>query len=256
MEQTSIKLEPQKKLFFASDFHLGAPSDQLSKDREKKIINWIDSIESEMCELLLVGDIFDFWFEYKKVVPKGYVRFLGKIAALVDQGIPVHFFVGNHDLWMKDYFMQELGVHIHHNQLQIQCAGKKILVGHGDGFGPGDKSYKFLKKVFQNRLANWSFQWLHPNIGVGLAQKWSSNSRLQHDKDPDPDKGEQEPILIHCKSIEENDHHDYYVYGHRHLTSFIPINSRSTYVNLGEWVNEAPYAIFDGDEMRLEQFIS
>ncbi len=254
MEEVSINIPPGKRLYFASDFHLGAPNKESSDQRERRIISWLKSVEEDMSGLFIVGDIFDFWFEYKTVVPKGYVRFLGKIAELVDNNIPVHFFVGNHDLWMKDYFEKELGVSIHHDQIRLICGQNPILVGHGDGYGPGDHSYKLLKKVFKNRLANWAFQWLHPNVGVGLATAWSSNSRLKHTSEPDLDKGENEPLYIHSKEIEQVMHHDYYIFGHRHLTSEIRINDDAKYVNLGEWVSGSPFAYYDGNQMTLTHF--
>ncbi len=256
MEEIKINLDPGKKIYFASDFHLGATNPEESREREQKIVRWLEKIRPDAQEIFLVGDIFDFWFEYKKVIPKGYVRFLGKIANLIDEGIPVHFFHGNHDLWMKDYFAKELGVTIHEDQIRLFCEEKSFWIGHGDGYGPGDYTYKKLKKVFKNRFTNWLFQWLHPNIGIGLAESWSSNSKLKHAKNPDPDMGEKEILVLYSHEIEKKTHHDYYVFGHRHITAEISLNENATYFNLGEWVTEAPFASFDGNGLILEQFES
>ncbi len=244
-----------KKVFFASDFHLGAPDEKASKLREKKIIHWLNSIQEDAAAIFLVGDIFDFWFEYKKAVPKGFVRFLGKIAELRDKDIPVVFFTGNHDLWMKDYFEKELNVPVHHNPIQLIIEGKHLLIGHGDGLGPGDKEYKVLKQIFTNNLAKWLFRWLHPDIGITLAQKWSSNSRISKiDKGENDFKGEDEWLWQYCKQIEKNQHFDYYVFGHRHIPLDLPVGNSSRYFNLGEWVSQFTYGVFDGTKFDIKTF--
>lgn len=244
-----------KKLFFASDFHLGAPSFEASKLREQRIIQWLDYVAEEAAAIFLVGDIFDFWFEYKEVVPKGYLPFLSKLSQLRDRGIPILFFTGNHDLWMKEYFTQELGIPVYHSPLEILIEGKKILVGHGDGLGPGDKTYKLLKKVFTNSLAKWLFRWIHPDLGIGLAKAWSKNSRINHStKDEQRFLGEDEWLWSYCKSLEESAPHDYYIFGHRHLPLQLPVGKQGTYFNLGEWVNQNTYLEFDGKEARLLEF--
>ncbi|NCA21853.1 MAG: UDP-2,3-diacylglucosamine diphosphatase, partial [Crocinitomicaceae bacterium] len=161
--------ENQKYTYFASDFHLGAPNDEKSRIREKRIVAWLNEIESSAKEIFLVGDVFDFWFEYKHAVPRGFTRLLGKISQLTDKGIPVHFFCGNHDMWMFDYFKNEIGVTIHNDEFRPTINGKKFYIAHGDGLGPGDKGYKFIKKVFRNRLCQWAFARLHPNFGIGIA---------------------------------------------------------------------------------------
>lgn len=245
----------QKKVFFASDFHLGAPDEKSSKIREDKIIQWLNSIEEEAAAIFLVGDIFDFWFEYEKVVPKGFIRFLGKIAQLRDKDIPIFFFTGNHDLWMKNYFTKELGIQVHQNPIELQIENKIFLIGHGDGLGPGDNKYKILKKIFTNSVCQWLFKWVHPDLGISMAKKWSGSSRITNDlKKEDTFKGEDEWLWLYCKNIEEHRHFDYYIFGHRHLPLDLPVGKSSRYYNLGEWINRSTYGEFDGKEFKIKTF--
>lgn len=250
----NIKLH-QKKIFFASDFHLGAPDDKSSKHRESLIIKWLDSIQEEAEAIFLVGDIFDFWFEYDKVIPKGFLRFLGKIAQLRGNGIPIYFFKGNHDLWMEDYFTKELGIPVFEHPIEVEVENKKLLVGHGDGLGPGDRHYKILKKIFTNPVCKWLFKWLHPDLGVRLAHKWSKNSRLTNiQKNDNEFKGEDEWIWTYCKQVEKNRHFDFYIFGHRHLPLDLPVGNTSRYYNLGEWVTQFTYGMFDGETFEIKKF--
>lgn len=244
-----------KKLYFASDFHLGAPNEAESKIREKRIIRWLDSISKDAAAVFLVGDIFDFWFEYREVIPKGFIPFISKISQLRYQGIPILFFTGNHDLWMKDYFTKELGIPVCHHPIVLSVEGKKILVGHGDGLGPGDNSYKFLKTVFTNPYANWLFRWLHPDLGIKLAKAWSSRSRITNlGKNENRFLNEDEWLWQYCKDLESRFHHDFYIFGHRHLPLELPVGEMSTYFNLGEWVTQNTYLEFDADGGKLKTF--
>lgn len=236
----------QKKLYFASDFHLGAPNETESKIREKRIIRWLDSISNDAAAIFLVGDIFDFWFEYGEVIPKGFIPFISKISQIREQGVPILFFTGNHDLWMKDYFTRELGIPVYHHPIVLSVEGKKILIGHGDGLGQGDNSYKFLKTVFTNPFANWLFRWLHPDLGVKLAKAWSSRSRITNmGKNENRFMNEDEWLWQYCKDLESRFHHDFYIFGHRHLPLELPVGEKSTYFNLGEWVSQNTYLEFD-----------
>jgi UDP-2,3-diacylglucosamine hydrolase len=245
----------QKKVYFASDFHLGAPDAISSRKREDKIIRWLKSIQDDAAAIFLVGDLFDFWFEYDTVIPKGYIRFLGKLAELRDKNIPVIFFTGNHDLWIRDYFTSELGIPVHHNPIEVQMGEKRILVGHGDGLGPGDQQYKILKKVFTNSFCQWLFKWVHPDLGVRLAHTWSNNSRIGNlQKNENEFKGENEWLWQYCKQIQESQHFDFYVFGHRHLPLELPVGKKSKYINLGEWVTQYTYGVFDGTIFLLKQF--
>jgi UDP-2,3-diacylglucosamine hydrolase len=244
-----------KKIFFASDFHLGVPNHEVSVAREKKIIAWLDSIKNEAHTIYLLGDIFDFWFEYKHAIPKGHIRLQGKLAELRDAGIPIVFFTGNHDMWMFDYFPKELGIPVYRDPLVLEVGSQRLLIGHGDGLGPGDHTYKILKKFFNSSFCQWLFARLHPNLGIGIANRWSKSSRLTNMKREDGYQGnEKEFLWVYCNEIEQKQHHDYYIFGHRHLPLDLPIGEHSRYVNLGEWVNFSTYAVYDGKTVALKTF--
>lgn len=243
-----------KEVFFASDFHLGAPDANASKIREQKIVTWLTNIKSRAGAVFLVGDIFDFWFEYASAVPRGYVRLLGKIAEFTDAGIPVYFFTGNHDMWMYDYFPREIGVQVFKKPQIWQINGQKILIGHGDGLGPGDYFYKFLKRVFQNPICQWLFARLHPNFGIGLASFLSRRSRARNLKKGGEERflGEsKEWLLQYCQKTEATQHFDYFVFGHRHLPLVYEIAPNSTYINLGEWFKSCTYAVWRAGKIHL-----
>ena len=244
-----------KKLFFASDFHLGAPSHQESKTREKRIIRWLDQISDEAAAVFLVGDIFDFWFEYGEVIPKGFIPFISKISQLRDKGIPVLFFTGNHDLWMNDYFETELNIPVYHDNKEFTFNGKTFLIGHGDGKGPGDMGYKRMKKVFTNPFSKWLFRWLHPDIGVKLAQYLSVKNKLISGAEDVKYLGEDNEWLVqYCKRKLETKHYDFFVFGHRHLPLNIDLKENSKYINLGDWIGYFTYGVFDGEKMELKEF--
>ena len=251
--QLQITHQSGKKIYFASDIHLGEPDYQSSREREARFLRWLANIERDAQALFLVGDIFDFWFEYKKVVPLGYTRFLGRIAQLTDAGLPVYVFPGNHDIWMKDYLEKESGVQIFRDKLVLDCGGKRIFVAHGDGLGPGDLKFKLLKKVFTNPFCQWLFRWLHPDIGIKIARLWSGNSRLGHqlDKKISTDK---EWLVQYARRKLEKEHFDYFVFGHRHLPKEYNISETTKYINLGDWINSNTYGEFDGETLRLQTY--
>lgn len=243
----------KKHIYFASDFHLGIPTYEKSLEREKKIVAWLDYIEPTAAEIFLVGDIFDFWFEYKRAIPKGFVRLQGKIASLTDKGIPVHVFTGNHDMWIFDYLPKELGIQLYRRPITRTFSGKKFYIGHGDGLGPGDKGYKFLKKVFENKFCQWSFARLHPNFGLWLANYSSISSRsVTGNADEKFEGNEKEWLYTYAKEILEKEHFDYFIFGHRHLPLFIEIDEKSKYINLGDWLKYFTYAEFDGEKTLLK----
>ena len=248
-------MNTNKKIYFASDFHLGVPNHEKSLDREKQIVKWLDEIKQDASEIYLMGDLFDFWFEYKHTVPKGFVRLLGKIAEIVDSGIPVTLFTGNHDMWMFDYLPKELGVTIYREPITREYNGKKFYLGHGDGLGPGDRGYKFIKKVFANRFCQWLFERLHPNFAIRMANYWSTKSRLSNGSEEEKFLGEEnEWLAIYAKEILQKEHFDYFIFGHRHIPLNIKLNSNSNYINLGEWVNYNSYAVFDGIHLELKYY--
>jgi UDP-2,3-diacylglucosamine hydrolase len=241
----------RKYTYFASDFHLGTPDVSSSRKRENEIIAWLDYIEKDAEELFLIGDIFDFWFEYKTVIPKGYVRLQAKIAQFVEKGIPVHFFKGNHDMWMFDYFQEELGIHLHSDEYCFEKNGKRFFVAHGDGLGPGDYKYKFIKRVFRNPLCQWAFARLHPNFGLSIANYFSRSSRKSgQSKDMVYAGKEQEWLYQFALSHHSSDPKDFYIFGHRHLPLELKIKD-GTYINTGEWLYAQTFARFDGNELKL-----
>jgi UDP-2,3-diacylglucosamine hydrolase len=250
----TINTSENKKIYFASDQHLGAPTAAASFPREKKFVAWLDEIKEDAEAIFLLGDLFDFWFEYKTVVPKGFVRVLGKLAALKDAGIPIYFFVGNHDLWMNDYFEKELNIPVYHTPQEFLINNKKMLIGHGDGLGPEDKGYKRMKKVFTFPLFKWLFRWLHPDIGVKLGQYMSvKNKMISGDEDAKFLGEENEWLVQYCKLKLASNHYDYFVFGHRHLPLEIKLQKDSMYVNLGDWIQHFTYGVFDTQTLILKK---
>jgi UDP-2,3-diacylglucosamine hydrolase len=253
--EISIQFEANQKIYFASDFHLGTPNKKASRERELKIIRWLDMAKKDAAAIFLVGDLFDFWHEYKTVIPKGFIRFQGKLAELADAGIPLYIFTGNHDMWMFGYYTDELGIPLFRTPQKVLVGNKKILVGHGDGLGPGDRMYKFLKKVFENKLCQWAFRQIHPDVGIRIANMWSSKSRLNSSNDETSKfLGEGEWLWAYANEVEQKEHHDCYIFGHRHLPIDVAVGENSRYINLGEWINYFTYATFDGKEFVLEKF--
>ncbi|WP_256011105.1 UDP-2,3-diacylglucosamine diphosphatase [Desertivirga xinjiangensis] len=246
----------RNKIYFASDFHLGVADYSLSRQREDKVVRWLDSIKNDAAELYLVGDVFDFWFEYKRAVPRGFIRFLGKLSELADAGVKITLFKGNHDMWMFGYLTEEMGIQIVSNELQIELSGKKFYIHHGDGLGPGDAKYKFLKKIFRSKICQWLFARIHPNLGIGIALSWSKQSRIAGMKKESFMGEKQEWLVIYSKEILQKRHIDYFVFGHRHLPLDITLAENSRYINLGEWINYNSYAVFDGEELHLKYFES
>lgn len=246
----------RSKIYFASDFHLGLAKEKDGFLRERMIISWLDEIKADAKALYLVGDIFDFWFEYKTVVPRGFIRFLGKLAELSDVGIELIFFKGNHDMWMFDYFQKELNAKIIDNEFELYDQGKCFFIHHGDGLGSGDRQYKILKKIFRSRLCQWLFARLHPNLGIGIAQKWSAHSRAAN-ADPEEFQGyEKEWLIGHSEQMfAEGKKYDFYIYGHRHLPYFIELKNGSKVLNLGEWFHSFTYAVWDGHTLELKKYI-
>ncbi len=247
------------RVLFLSDFHLGIPDEELSRIREKKICTFLDENFEKTDELFLVGDIFDFWFEYKEVVPKGFNRLLGKIAHWTDSGKKVHLFTGNHDMWIFDFFTKELGVIIYRQPQIFEWNGLRVMVGHGDGLGPGDYKYKFLKNFFASKICQWLFGWIHPDLGVGLALFFSRSSRKKTAQKEDMYFGkEQEWLQIYCNEyLQKEDSIDYFIFGHRHLPIFATLNNqKSRYINLGDWLNYFTYAVLENNKVSLLQYES
>lgn len=245
------------KLFFISDLHLGVDAKCSSLQRERLFVKWLERYGAEMKELFIVGDLFDFWFEYKKAVPQGFTRAIGSLALLADSGVKIHLFTGNHDLWIFDYLPNEIGCKLHRNPVTRLINGKKFYIGHGDGLGPGDYGYKMLKKVFTNPLAQWLFRHLHPDVGIRIAQGSSRASR-RHTGGTDAvfSTKEQEWLYQYCLEVLEREHIDYFIFGHRHLPLDLQVGTGSRYINLGEWLHYQTYAVWNGTELELHAFES
>jgi UDP-2,3-diacylglucosamine hydrolase len=253
MESLNISLEQGKKIYFASDFHLGTPNLASSLEREKRIVRWLEQIENDAQAIFFLGDQFDFWFEFKHVIPKGFSLFIGKLAAMRERHVPIYFFTGNHDMWMFDYFPTELGIPVFRNNITLKINNTSFLIGHGDGLGPGDTKYKFLKLFFNSRFCQRLFAFLHPWIGFSIATKWSKSSRIANTIKDEKFLGDKEYLWIFCQETEQKQHFDYYIFGHRHLVLDLPVGGNSRYLNLGEWVSGGQFGVFDGDTFLIQK---
>ena len=273
-----IQLKPHKKIYFASDFHLGAPNLKASQEREKKVVSWLNSISNDAQVIFLVGDLFDFWHEYKRVVPKGFTRLLGKLAELSDAGIKIIVFTGNHDLWMLDYLETELGIQVVRGSVELRVLSDESLsdeldsqhmthdsrltttfyVNHGDGLGPGDNGYKLLKKwLFDNQLVKWTFRTLlHPDFALMLGQAWAGYSWRKHEKEVPPTfwGEDKEWLYLFAKEIESKQHHDYYIFGHRHIVLNHQVAENSKIIILGDWITHFTFGVFDGQNFELNHY--
>jgi UDP-2,3-diacylglucosamine hydrolase len=248
-----MQLSPGKKIYFLSDFHLGAPDYESSLIREKRVVKFLDEIKNDAEVIFILGDLFDFWYEYKKVVPKGFVRILGKLAELTDAGITIYFFVGNHDMWMNGYFEKELNIQVFHEPKEFEFNCKSFFIGHGDGLGPGDHRYKMMKKVFRSKVSQSLFGMLHPSTGIGIADYFSRKSRAATGKGDELFLGEErEWLILFAKEILKNKHIDYFIFGHRHLPIEYKLNDESVYINLGDWINYNSYAVFENGIVSLK----
>jgi UDP-2,3-diacylglucosamine hydrolase len=243
------------KIFFASDFHLGIDTEtSTSTEREAMLVEWLKSIEKDDTEAVyLLGDLFDFWFEYKHAVPKGFVRLLGQLAGMRDRGIPVFVFTGNHDMWLFDYFVKELDIEIIREPRQLELQGKRIFVGHGDGLGPGDFGYKLIKRIFANHVCQWLFARIHPNTGIAIAKFWSSRSRYANLQTDRYVSKEQEWLFGFAEETLKQTFFDYFIFGHRHMAiDFQLSNKKSRYINTGEWMYQRSYAVLENGEINIE----
>ena len=261
LKTDSPELKKGEKIYFASDFHLGIPDHALSLKRERLLVAWLESIRKDAKEIYLMGDLFDFWFEYKTVVPKGFVRLFGKLAEITDSGIDVHLFKGNHDIWAFDYFAQELNIKLH-RECQIKVFnGQHLFLAHGDGLGPGDKGYKMLKKVFEFKPNQWLFKWVHPDIGTRLALYFSRRSRYANnlqEADWESNGGRSisdERLYQFSKDkLLINPFINYFVFGHQHKPVDEKIGPECRMIILGDWLHNFTYAVFDGEDMSLHHF--
>jgi UDP-2,3-diacylglucosamine hydrolase len=247
-------LEASVKIYFASDAHLGMHPAEKSIEREKLVVQWLEEVRKDATEIYLLGDMFDYWFEYKKVVPRGFTRFLGKIAEITDQGIPVHYFTGNHDVWVFDYLPEEIGVVVHKEPVIREINGKKFYIAHGDGLGPAEKSYRILKKIFTSRTMQWLYKRIHPNCATSFAHFWSKKSRFAKGISVDYKGEDKEELLIYAREVLQREHFDFFIFGHRHIPLEYNLSKKSKLFLLGDWIVNNTYAVFDGEDVSLKRY--
>jgi UDP-2,3-diacylglucosamine hydrolase len=243
------------KIYFVSDMHFGSDVFNTSSEREKRFVRWLDSIREEAKALYLLGDVFDFWFEYKKAVPRGFTRFLGKIAEMSDAGTEIHYFTGNHDIWVSDYLPRETGVILHREPLVVALSGKTFYLAHGDGLGDNSRTFKLIRRIFHNRICQKLFALIHPDMGINLAHRWAKKSRMKELAHPTPYLGEnQEHLAIYAKKyLHAHPNTDYLIFGHRHILLDLMLSKKSRMMIIGDWLQYFSYAVFDGKDLTLEQ---
>ena len=249
-----IKLNPSKRIYFCSDNHLGSPNRNLSLEREKIFITWLDQIKTDAQAIFFLGDLFDFWFEYKKVVPKGFTRLFGKLAELSDSGIDLFFFVGNHDCWIGNYFEDELGVNVFHKKVDLNIDNYNILIGHGDGLGPGDNKYKFLKLLFGNPILKKLFSFIHPDIGISLGSFLSQKNKILSGSEKVFESEDKEMLFSYCKDVLKTKYYHFFIFGHRHIPLELDLGNNSKYFNTGDWITHFSYLVYDGNSFNLNYF--
>ena len=249
-----IKLNPSKRIYFCSDNHLGSPNRNLSLEREKIFITWLDQIKTDAQAIFFLGDLFDFWFEYKKVVPKGFTRLFGKLAELSDSGIDLLFFVGNHDCWIGNYFEDELGINVFHKKVDLNIDNYNILIGHGDGLGPGDNKYKFLKLLFRNPILKKLFSFIHPDIGISLGSFLSQKNKILSGSEKVFESEDKEMLFSYCKDVLKTKYYHFFIFGHRHIPLELDLGNNSKYFNTGDWITHFSYLVYDGTSFNLNYF--
>ena len=249
-----IKLNPSKRIYFCSDNHLGSPNRNLSLEREKIFITWLDQIKADAQAIFFLGDLFDFWFEYKKVVPKGFTRLFGKLAELSDSGIDLFFFVGNHDCWIGNYFEDELGINVFHKKVDLNIDNYNILIGHGDGLGPGDNKYKFLKLLFRNPILKKLFSFIHPDIGISLGSFLSQKNKILSGNEKVFESEDKEMLFSYCKDVLKTKYYHFFIFGHRHIPLELDLGNNSKYFNTGDWITHFSYLVYDGNSFNLNYF--
>jgi len=250
----NLLIEPNKKIFFASDLHLIMAPDEESRSREQNFIKWLDMVKNDAAAIFLLGDIFDFWFEYHNAIPRGFVRLLGKLAELTDSGIPVHYMVGNHDQWMHNYLTMEMNIRIYHQPTEFEINGKQFLIGHGCDVSPENLTDRLYNFIFTNRLLRVLFASLHPRWGIALGKSWSESSRRRNSKVTPYTKTDQEFLYRYAQKVLAVKHYDFFIFGHRHLAMNLRLNENSRYINIGDWVENDTYAIFDGKDISLHSY--
>ncbi|MCL1942666.1 MAG: UDP-2,3-diacylglucosamine diphosphatase [Candidatus Azobacteroides sp.] len=243
-----------KKIYFASDAHLGARSIQNPKEHEKKLVRWLDFIKHDAAAVYFMGDMLDFWFEYKKTVPRGFVRFFGKLAELTDSGIEIHWFTGNHDIWIFDYIPKELGVIVHKKPEEIRLGEKNFFLAHGDGLADKSKSFKIVRSLFHNRFCQRLFSCIHPRWAIGMAHAWSNHSRENGENIPYLGENNEFLVLFSKEYLKTHPDIHFFIFGHRHILLDLMLAENSRIIILGDWISHFSYAAFDGENLSLLLF--
>ncbi|MBR1499189.1 MAG: UDP-2,3-diacylglucosamine diphosphatase [Bacteroidaceae bacterium] len=252
-----------KNVYFISDAHLGSLAVKHSRQQERRLVRFLDEIKDKAEAVYMLGDMFDFWFEYRTVVPRGYTRFLGKVSELTDMGIEVHFFTGNHDIWCLDYLEKECGVTLHRDALTLDIGDKTFYLAHGDGLGDTDRAFRFIRGVFHNKLCQWAFRWLHPDLGMRFGLAWAKHSRLKHSGSSPSGEGgdppylgeDKEPLVQYAKAyLQEHPDVDYFIFGHRHIELDLALSRQTRVVILGDWISQFTYAVYDGKQLLLDSY--
>ena len=248
-----------KNIYFLSDAHLGSWAIEHRRMQERRLVRFLDSIKEKAAAVYLLGDMFDFWYEYKYVVPKGFTRFLGKISELTDMGVEVHYFTGNHDIWAYDYLAEECGVILHKQPQTIELYGKIFYLAHGDGLGDPNKSFKVIRSIFHNKTCQWLFSGLHPRWGMWFGLTWAKHSRLQHGMGGDPPDymgDDKEHLILYTKKyIQYHSNVDYFIYGHRHIEVDKQLTKKARVIILGDWISQFSYVVYDGEHLLMQQYI-
>lgn len=252
-----------KNIYFISDAHLGSRAISHQRRQERRLVRFLDEVKDKASAVYMLGDMFDFWFEYRRVVPQGFTRFLGKVSELTDAGVEVHFFTGNHDIWCWDYLQQECGCIIHHGPQTLSLGDKTFYLAHGDGLGYTTRGFRLIRGIFHNKVCQWLFRWLHPDLGMAFGLNWAKHSRLKHESydgvhagEP-PYKGEnREPLVIFAKDyLKTHPDVNYFLFGHRHIELDLQLTRTARMLILGDWVTQFTYAVYDGENMFLESYI-
>lgn len=253
-----------KNIYFISDAHLGSRALQHTRQQERRLVSFLDSIKDKAQAVYMLGDMFDFWFEYRNVVPKGFTRFLGKVSELTDNGVEVHFFIGNHDIWCKDYLTKECGVIMHYEPITLELADKTFYLGHGDGLGDPDWKFRFLRSFFHNRLCQWAFRWLHPDLGMEFGLRWARQSRLRHEPclqdggggDPGYLGEDKEFQVLFAKEyLRSHPDINFFIFGHRHIELDLMLTRHCRCLILGDWISQYTYAVWDGTTMLMDNYV-
>ena len=248
-----------KNIYFLSDAHLGSWAIEHRRMQERRLVRFLDSIKEKAAAVYLLGDMFDFWYEYKYVVPKGFTRFLGKISELTDMGVEVHYFTGNHDIWAYDYLAEECGVILHKQPQTIELYGKIFYLAHGDGLGDPNKSFKVIRSIFHNKTCQWLFSGLHPRWGMWFCLTWAKHSRLKHGMGGDPPDymgDDKEHLILYTKKyIQYHSNVDYFIYGHRHIEVDKQLTKKARVIILGDWISQFSYVVYDGEHLLMQEYI-